>query len=63
MRTLKLTHDEIQLIENALYHIYMSGLDLSKFNILSIGESRSIKERSAKYLTLRDKIQNSDKDV
>lgn len=64
-RHLKLSHDEIDLIQNALSYLYNSKLDLMAKNtkILSDSERKSILNNANKYDDLRAQIENSDKDV
>ena len=65
MRTLKFTHDEMELIQNALRNMYLSRLQLTKEKrlILENGEIESILKRGRKYDDLRAAIDNGKKDV
>jgi len=65
MRTLKLSHQEIELIENALLYVYDKKLDLvtNSGRILGKEQSESIMSIANKYFDLQEQISNSEKDV
>ena len=65
MRILKLTHEEIELIKNALQYVYDSKLDnLGKCRkIISLEESEKIIEVANGYFDLFEAINYGQKDV
>jgi len=65
MRTLKLTHEEIRLIETALLYVYDRKLDNIKLfsQIMSKDEYKHVLENANDYSDLQDQISNSEKDV
>lgn len=65
MRTIKLSHDEIELIKNSLQYVYDKKLDIVKNNrkILGDSESKSIIDTANKYFDVAEKISNGDYDV
>ena len=64
-RTLKLTHYEIELLQNALGYIYNRKLDIVSKNreILNENESDFILASANGYDDLRNKIGEGEKDV
>jgi hypothetical protein len=65
MRTLKLSHQEIELIENALLYVYDKKLDMvsNSKRILDKEQRDSIMSVANKYFDLQEQISNSEKDV
>lgn len=65
MRTIKLTHEEIELIKNALQYVYDSKLDNLKqcAKIISKEESEKIIEVANGYYDLFEAINYGQKDV
>lgn len=64
MRTLKLTHDEVFLIETALEYVYNKKLDIVSNNrkLLSKDAVAEILKKANEYVELSDGIRNGEKD-
>ena len=60
MRTLKLSHQEIELIENALLYVYDKKLDMvsNSKRILDKEQRDSIMSVANKYFDLQEQISN-----
>ena len=65
MRTLKFTHEEIDLIARSLEFLYGSRLDIITQNkyLLSDTEKESIIANANVYAELQEKINSGEKDV
>jgi len=65
MRTLKLKHEEIELIKNALQYVYDKKLDVVKNNrkILTDSNVKNIIDSANGYYDIVEKIDNGDFDV
>ena len=64
-RDIRLTHEEIQLLTNALQYVYDRNIDIVKANRKIFGdeESKAIIDIANKYYDLQEQINNSEKDV
>ena len=65
MRTLKLTHEEIQLIEVALQHFFVTRMDIVEKNVnfLESKINNQILDVAKEAESLRRGIVNSEKDL
>ena len=66
MRTIKLTHDEIEFIKNALQYVVDSNLNIISQNILIIGDDAAdkIREQAIIYNNIIDVFDGDrDRDV
>lgn len=64
-RDLRLTHEEIELLTNALQYVYDQKIDIVKTNRKTLGDegSKMIVDIANKYFDLQEQINNSQKDV
>jgi len=64
MRTIKLTHDEIEIIKKALQYVVDSNLNIISQNINIIGDdvANKIREQAIIYNNIID-VFNGDRDV
>lgn len=64
MRTIKLTHDEIEFIKKALQYVVDSNLNIISQNIMIIGNdaANKIREQASIYNNIID-VFNGDRDV
>ncbi len=64
MRTIKLTHDEIEFIEKALQYVVDSNLNIISQNIMIIGDDAAdkIREQAIIYNNIID-VFDGDRDV
>lgn len=65
MRTLKISHEDIALIEAALQYVYNRKLDHIKqsINIINAQEKVEILNSANRYLDVFDQLQNGEFDV
>lgn len=65
MRRLKLTHEEIQIIQESLQYYYNSKLNLIKNNsgLITLEERKLLVNDANKYVGLHSMIEGGEKDV